>query len=178
MKQIYILLMSSKTIPDRVIRSVTSYKYGHTALAMNKECKTLYSFGRRKATSILNGGFTVERQDGPFYTIFNETECTIYELDVTDEQYMTLNSLLDHMVYRMRTYNYDYLGIVLRYFHLPVSFKKKFVCSFFVARLLQVSGIYTFPKPDMYVKPADFEQIPGLREIYVGKYRDYKREAV
>ena len=125
MKQLYILFTSSKTVPDRVIRKITGFKYGHTAIALTRDCKSLYSFGRRKPTSILNGGFTIERQDGPFYTLFNETECTIYELDVTDEQYMKLNSILDHMVYRMHTYNYDYLGIVLRYLHLPVSFKKK-----------------------------------------------------
>lgn len=178
MKQLYILLMSSKTLPDTVIRKITGFKYGHVALSLSRDCRTLYSFGRRKPRSILNGGFTIERQDGPFYTLFNETECTIYELDVTDEQYMKLNVILDYIAYRMHTFNYDYLGIVLRYFHIPVSFRRKYVCSFFVARLLRVSGIYNFPKPDYYVRPSDFELIPDLKEIYVGKYRDYQGDAV
>ena len=168
--------MSSRTIPDTVIRKITGYKYGHSALSLSIDCKNLYSFGRRKVHSILNGGFTIERQDGLFYTFFNETTCTIYELEVTDEQYMKLHAVLDQMVYRMSTYNYDYLGIILRYFHLPVSFKKRFVCSSFIARLLKMTGIYEFDKPDFYVRPSDLRTIPGLKEIYTGKYRDYSPE--
>ena len=176
MKKIYLLLMSSRTIPDTVIRRITGYKYGHAALSLTKDCKILYSFGRRSVHNILNGGFTIELQDGLFYTVFNETVCTIYELDVTEQQYMKLHAVLDQMAYRMNTYNYDYLGIVLRYFHLPVSFKKKFVCSSFIARLLKMTGIYEFDKPDFYVRPSDLRMIPGLREIYTGKYCDYSQE--
>ena len=176
MKQLYILLISSRSIPDTVIRSITGYKYGHSALSLTRDCKILYSFGRRTVHNIFNGGFTIERQDGLFYTFFNETVCTIYELDVTDEQYMKLHAVLDQMAYRMNTYNYDFLGIVLRYFHLPVSFKKKYVCSSFIARLLTITGIHEFDKPDYYVKPADLRLIPRLREIYTGKYCDYSPE--
>ena len=93
MKQIYLLLMSSRTIPDTVIRSITGYKYGHSALSLTKDCKTLYSFGRRTVHNVLNGGFTVEKQNGLFYTVFNETVCTIYELDVTEEQYMKVHAV-------------------------------------------------------------------------------------
>ena len=178
MKQLYILLMSSKTIPDTVIRTITGYKYGHVALSMSKDCRILYSFGRRRPHSFLSGGFTIERKDGPFYTLFNETECSIYELDITDEQYLKLGNILDFMKYRIASYNYDYLGIVLRYLHIPVSFNRKFVCSFFVARLLRVCGIYEFPKQDFYIRPSDIEMIPGLKQIYIGKYRDYQREAI
>ena len=174
MKHIYIILTSSNTVPDRLIKRLTNFRYGHVALSMNRDCKTVYSFGRRKPRNPFNGGFVIEQQDGPFYKLFNETECLIYELPVSEEQYLKLNCILDTIAYHGHSYNYDFLGIVLRYFHIPVSFKKKYVCSFFIARLLRCAGIYEFSIPDFYVRPEHFTLIPDATVIYQGKYTDYR----
>ena len=37
------------------------------------------------------------------------------------------------------SYKYDFLGIILRYIGVPITFKNKYVCSYFVAELLSVS---------------------------------------
>ena len=70
-KKIYLLLMHTKTIPSKIVKLFTRYAYSHVAIALDKDCETVYSFGRRKLNSILNGGFSVEKREGAFFEKFN-----------------------------------------------------------------------------------------------------------
>ena len=173
MNKIYIVLMRTNTFVEKGVRFFTRYQYGHVAISLNKDCKSLYSYGRRKVHSILFGGFTEEKQDGPFFTYFNKAECKIYELEVSDEQYKKMVDIINEMKNNMKKYRYDYLGIVLRYFRIPISFKNKFVCSSFVGYALDNAKIHKFNKKISFVRPKDIEEINELKEIYSGLYRDY-----
>lgn len=62
MKKIYIILMHTRTIPAKLIKFATKYEYSHVGLSLEESCEEIYSFGRRKATSIINSGFTVEHK--------------------------------------------------------------------------------------------------------------------
>lgn len=174
MKKIYIIQMSTKTIPARLISLFTMSKYSHVAISLNKNCDVTYSFGRRNIYSILNSGFVVEHKNGKFFKKFNDTKCRIYELNVTDKQYSDLVKIIKHMEKYSKNYNYDYLGIILRYLKIPVSFKNKYVCSYFVAELLKEAHIYDFEKQTFFVRPKDFSKFDGFHLIYTGKYAYYR----
>lgn len=174
MKKIYIIQMSTKTIPARLISLFTMSKYSHVAISLNKNCDVTYSFGRRNICSILNSGFVVEHKNGKFFKKFNDTKCRIYELNVTDKQYSDLVKIIKHMEKYSKNYNYDYLGIILRYLKIPVSFKNKYVCSYFVAELLKEAHIYDFEKQTFFVRPKDFSKFDGFHLIYTGKYAYYR----
>ena len=94
MKKIYVLLMHTNTKPSKFVKIMTRYEYSHVALSLEKECNTIYSFGRRKLHSILGGGFSVENKDGEFFKLFNKTRCKIYELEVENEQYLKIKDAL------------------------------------------------------------------------------------
>lgn len=70
-------------------------------------------------------------------------------------------------------YKYDFLGIALRFFHIPITFKNKYVCSYFVADVLEKSNIYKFTKKAYFIRPKDFENLQGFNKIYEGRYIDY-----
>ena len=80
MKKIYILLMHTNTIPSKIIKAATKYRYTHVGISLEKECNTIYSFGRRKFNSILNAGFSIELRNGEFFKKFKNTRCKIYEV--------------------------------------------------------------------------------------------------
>ena len=82
--------MHTHTMPSRLVKIFTNYEYSHVGISLDKECNNIYSFGRKKLNSILNGGFVVEKKDGLFFRKFNKTECKIYELEVTNSQYKDL----------------------------------------------------------------------------------------
>ena len=168
--KIYIIQMHTYTIPSRLIKRITNYEYSHIAISLDRNCNTIYSFGRKKYTSFINGGFSVEHKSGEFFSKFKDTICRIYELDVTIEQYNALKKIINYMKNNKEIYKYDYIGVFLRYIKVPVRFKDKYVCSFFVADILEKANIYKFDKKTCFIKPKDFENIPNLNLIYVGNY--------
>lgn len=173
MNKIYILLMHTKTIPSKLVKLFTGYPYSHVAISLTKDCNTTYSFGRRSLNNILNGGFSIQNRDGEFFKKFNKTVCKIYELEISDKQYEDVKTIINDMETNIKDYKYDFLGIIPRYFKLPLTFKNKFVCSYFVAYILEKTDICKFEKDTCLVVPKNFENIIGIREIYNGKYLSY-----
>ncbi len=173
MKKIYLLQMHTRTIPSRIIKLLTGYKYSHIGLSFSKKCDVIYSFGRRKYNSILNSGFVELRREDLFFKKFNQTECRIYELTITNRQYKKLKKVINYLLKNSDEYKYDYFGLVLRYFKMPVRFSHKYVCSFFIAELLEDANICKFNKNSCFVEPKDFEKIKNVNIIYQGKYLSY-----
>ena len=174
MKKIYVLLMKTKTSTDRFIRFMTNYEYSHVAISLDKSCDKTYSFGRKKPHSILNGGFITENKNGPFFKVFNDTTCKIYEVETSDEQYEQLKNIIQTMEEKRDTYKYDYLGIAYRFFNIPKTYENKYVCSYFVADVLEKSNIHKFEKEPCFIRAEDFENLDKFKEIYSGKYLLYE----
>jgi len=73
-------------------------------------------------------------------------------------------------------YRYDIKGLLLRYFYPYIKDRDYyFVCSQFVATVLENAEVYHFDKPPKYVKPHDFTQIPDLEKIYEGRLNAIER---
>lgn len=174
MKKIYVLLMHTNTIPAKLIKMATNYPYSHVGISLEKDCNIIYSFGRKKFNSILDAGFSIEYKNGKFFQKFNKTICKIYEIEITDKQYEELEKILTDIIINRSCYKYDFIGIVLRFFGIPVTFKNRFVCSYFVAFLLEKAKIYHFKKRVSMMKPQDFEGLLGFRKIYAGRYALYQ----
>ena len=174
MEKIYIILMDTKTIPSRLVSMFTLYKYSHVAISFDKKCDVIYSFGRRNLYWVFNGGFVVENKDGCFFKKFRNTRCKIYEIDVTKKQYNDIVNIVSDMNKNKDIYRYDYLGIILRYLGINVTFKNKYVCSYFVAQLLEEANVCDFKKDTCFVGPKDFEKVNGFNLIYTGKYALYR----
>lgn len=174
MYNIYIIQMHTKTIPARIIKLMTKYRYSHIAISFDKNCNTTYSFGRKKYNSIIDAGFVEEHKNGKFFKKFKDTNCRIFELSVTKEQYDKLKEKIIYMKDHQEMFKYDFVGILLRCFKLPIYFKNKYVCSYFVAKMLEETNIYKFDKKIYFIEPKDFEKITNINEIYSGKYLLYK----
>ena len=174
MNKIYIILMDTKTIPSRIVSLFTMYRYSHVAISFDKKCDVIYSFGRKNLYWIFNGGFVVENKDGNFFRRFKDTRCKIYEIDVSRKQYDNLIKIVSEMDKNRNMYKYDFFGIILRYLGLNITFRNKYVCSYFIAKLLMDNSVCKFDKDICFVKPKDFENIEGFNLIYSGKYLLYR----
>lgn len=174
MRKIYIIQMDTKTIPSRIVSLFTMCRYGHVAISFNKNCDYIYSFGRKNLYSIINGGFIMESKNGKFFRKFKNTLCRVYEIDVTNEQYNKLIKIIRYMKKHSDDYGYDFLGLILRYLKIPITFNNKYVCSYFVAELLNEVNIYNFNKESFKVTPKDFGSVNTFNLVYTGKYVLYK----
>jgi len=173
MKKIYILLMHTNTIPSKLVRLFTRYPYSHVGISLNKECTEIYSFGRKNVNNIIGGGFSIEKKTGDFFNKFNKTTCRIFETTINDKQYKNLTNKLYDMKKNIEKYKYDYLGIIPRFFGIPITIRDHYVCSYFIASLLEETKIYNFEKNTCMVIPKDFENLDGFNEIYQGIYMHY-----
>ena len=171
MSEIFIVLMHSMTIPARIVKLATRYKYSHVAISLEENCDTLYSFGRKKVNNALDGGYSVENRNGDFFKKFKNATCTVYKMKVPNEKKENLEKLLISMK-ENDVYKYDFVGAFFRFFKIPVTFKNQYTCSYFVAHALKETGIYDFEIPPHFVNPKDFEKIQMLEKIYEGKYLD------
>lgn len=173
MKKIYVILMHTGSIPSKLVNIFTRYQYTHVGIALEKNCFTIYSFGRKKLNWIFNGGFTIENKTGAFFSKFKQTNCKIFEIEITTKKYQKLQKKLLKMQKNADFYKYDFLGIIPRFIGIPISFKNKYVCSSFVATILNDLKICNFSKPTCLVKPKDFNNLLNLQPIYEGIYNLY-----
>ena len=166
--------MHTNTIPSKLVKLFTRYEYSHVGISLNRNCDIIYSFGRRHVNTILNGGLSIEHKHGEFFSKFNKTVCRIFETEISKESYEYIRKTLDDMEKNIDDYKYDYIGIIPRFFHIPFTLKNRYVCSYFIAELLDKADIYHFNKPNCLTKPKDFENLNGFYEIYKGSYLSYK----
>lgn len=155
---------------SKTIRFITRYKYSHVVLSLDDSFSKLYSFGRKKVHNFLDAGFVTYGVESDFFKTFSKTECIVYEFKITEKRYNRLKKVLDHFEKHVELYHYDIKGLLIRYFYPYIKERKyHYVCSQFVATVLENANVYTFDKPPKFVKPHDFNDIPNLEKVYEGK---------
>lgn len=174
LRKIYIVLTQTKTYPARAIRFYTNEPYAHASIAFDDNLDEMYSFARRGLYNPFNAGFIREHIDKGVFGRFSSTDCSIYQLRITNEQYMKLRSEIEIFNRNKDAYSYNYLGLIGAAFNIPVRSKYRYFCSQFVAYILEKSGIYIFDKNYALIKPGDIRINPYLETIYQGKLSEYR----
>lgn len=172
-KTIYIIETHSGTIPSRVIKKVTRYPFSHIMISLDNKLDKMYTFGRRSVRNPFNSGFIIESTNSKFFKKFNDTECKIYSLKISKKKYKLLKGLIINFEKNPSIYNYDIVGLCLRLFRITIRRKNHYVCSSFVAELIDKTKIYKFNKPSFKVRPSDFQYIPNKELYYSGKLINY-----
>ncbi len=170
-KSIYIVLSQSYTVLSRIIKKITKDKYSHVSLSFDKECRDMYTMGRKWTRWPFYGTYKKESIYKGVYNLNINAEILIYELTVTDKQYNNIIKLLDQ--YGNSSKGYNFIGLILAIFNKKLD-RKKYYCSEFIYKILSDGSVNIFPKTDNIVKPMDFVKIKGLNKIYEGKIIKYK----
>ncbi|MBE6148821.1 MAG: hypothetical protein E7167_04990 [Firmicutes bacterium] len=169
-KSVYVILMNTGTLLSRTIKLITRYEYSHVVLSLDNTYTKLYSFGRKRVHNFLNAGLVTYGIESDFFKKFKNTNCLIYELKVTQKQYSKLSKVLKNFEKNLNLYHYDIKGLLIRYFYTNAKSRENYyVCSQFVATVLQTAEICHFDKPLKLVKPHDFNDLPDIQKIYEGK---------
>lgn len=177
-RDVYIVLSQTRTYPARAIRLYTHEPYAHASISFDENLEEMYSFARRGIYNPFNAGFIREHIDKGVFKRFDSTECIIYRLMITEQQYISLRKEIEIFNNNRDTYSYNYLGLIGAAFNIPVCSKHRYFCSQFVAYVLEKSGINIFGKTYALVKPKDIRINTNLITVYEGRlsmYRRYKR---
>ncbi|MEF9990644.1 MAG: hypothetical protein RRZ84_06445 [Romboutsia sp.] len=173
MKKIYIVTTYTGTVLSYLIRNISKTPYAHVSIALNEDLKPMYSFGRLNPKTPLFAGFVEENINQGLYEIRTNTMCRVYSLDVTDVQYAEIYKNIMLVSNDKKTYDYDVMALIYLSINKPRQADYKYVCSHFVADMLEKGNVNIFDKKSFEVRPNDFYNLKELKLEYEGLLSKY-----
>ncbi len=173
MKEIYVVTSQTGTKFSRFLHIFNRARYNHASIAMDQSLEELYSFGRQCLWLPIASGFVRERPGRGIYRRYQDTQCAVYRVPVTGEQYLRLQGSIRRFEEEEWTYRYNFIGLLAIMAGIPFHRRHHFVCSQFVAYVLWESGIWHPEKDIFLVRPQDLAALPGARLVYQGRLNDY-----
>ena len=171
MRKIYIVLTYSGTLLSKLIKMYTREEFSHVSISLSENLDSMYSFGRVYPYIPFIGGFVKESVQYGFFKRFYKTKTAIYSLEVDEEQFSNMKSIIDYISENRRKYRYNVLGLFASVLHLHIKRERHFYCAEFVKYVLDGSqNEYDLPE---LIKPTDFLSLDGLKKIYSGNLREY-----
>lgn len=172
-EHIYVLLTDTGTMFTRLIKRYTSAPYNHASIALDKELREVYSFGRKCATNPWSAGFVEEDINEGVYRHFPSTRCVILRLSVSGEQREELKRMIDHYKSNKEAYKYNLLGLFFLTMKVNYAPKNAYFCSQFVAEVIRRIEVDLWNRPSALVTPNDFLIHPAFEVVYEGILYDY-----
>ena len=172
MKKVYIVLTYTGTILSKLVRGYTNDDYAHVSIALDKELKEMYSFGRLNPYIPFIGGFVHESINKGTFKRFYRTKTKIYSLEVNEEQFEKICNIIEEFNEHKNTYKFNVLGLFCAAINLKIKRERCFYCAEFVKYVLDNSNLEV-NLPDV-VRPNDFNYLKNAKEIYTGILKQYK----
>jgi hypothetical protein len=173
-QNVYIMLTDTGTLFTKSIKKYTKAPYNHASISFDPDLQELYSFGRKKPSNPINGGFVKEDILKGTYSKYPNTSCVIYRLEVSERDIEKMKRVLNVFKRNQSKFLYNLLGLVGVSLNEPVEFSNSYFCSQFVAEILHRSGIRLWDKLPALVTPDDFRDHPRFERIFEGKLFDYE----
>lgn len=172
-KNIYIMVSQTGTSCSKIFQLFTRAPYNHASIALDEDLNSLYSFARQNLYIPLIAGFVKEDVNQGVYKLHDNTLCQIYRISISEEQYNTLQQSINEFEKNTDRYGYNFAGLVAMLFNIPYHRQYHYVCSQFVAYVLQESNAVNFKKHISLIRPHDFAHLSEVDLVYSGKLSDY-----
>ena len=158
MQKVYIVLTHTGTLLSNLIKLYTKNDYSHVSLAFDQELNEMYSFGRLYTYNAFIGGFVREYLNKGTFKRFKKTITSVYELEITDEQYYSMKRFVSAMYKRRKEYKFNFIGVFCVMFNKQIKRKKALYCAEFVKYALNSGNLNVNYLPEI-IKPEDFKKL-------------------
>lgn len=167
MAHIYIAFVDTPGIFASLIRKFLKQRYVHVVISGDAELTEAYSVGRRNPAIPVIAGF--EKEDkAKILHIFPDAFYRICELTCTLEQKQRIMGRLRTDYHRRFRIHYAVCSLPFLVMGIPFYQKDHYICSSYIARILQENGISVSQKHFSLVTPKDFLEYSRLRQIFEG----------
>ncbi len=174
LKDIYILLTKTGTIPARIIHVFKGGTFTHTSLSLTPATNHLYSYARRKIKNPFIAGLIVENIHTEVFAMYPDCHCALYKLSVSDTAYENMKHEITHYMNNYKKAKYNFLGLIPLAMGIKIRRKYRLTCSQFVALILDKSAEIELPKDPYLMLPNDFININGVELVYDGALKNCK----
>lgn len=169
-KKIYIVFSQTNTLLSKIIKFVTKNEFSHVSISFDKECKTMYSFGRKYDSNPFYGIFKIENINTGLFKK-NNAKIAIYEVEVQEIIFKNIKRNIKKIEKENKGYNI--LGLLLAIFNFRIK-RKKFYCSEFVYNILVKDNVKLIKKTNKSIRPQYLkDNIKNLKLIYIGRVNNY-----
>lgn len=172
MPKIYVVITKTNTVVSKAIRFCTKKEYNHVSLSFDPSLEQMYSFGRIYPNYPVPGGFVREGKSTGFFKRFSETECLVFEKNVSRESERRFFMML--RFFQTNRYKFNQLGLFTLLAGVPLERRRAFFCSQFCGKMLSEIGACDLPKQYGLLQPMDFSTLEGFSLVYEGKLKDYQ----
>lgn len=185
-KYVYVCTFYYKSIFGSLVQMRTLSKYNHAAIALNSDLNPMYTYVREnprgKSKYNNKNGFSQEFLSDLLQKDPN-SEVKVIAIPVSDEQYETMEALIQGYENNIEDTNYDFGNIIAKLFNIKRNVynlaETDMVCSEFVAYMLFSIGFRGMSTSVNLTTPKDISQLDkkliGAKCIYEGKVKDYKK---
>lgn len=166
-RKIFVLLTQFPGFDSKALRWWTQFPYSHVSLGLDEDMNTFYSFVVK--------GFIVEdiaRYNKPGRMPF---PCELYALEVSEGTYQAVKRNILTFVNNRSQLSYTRMGLILTLANIPWKLKNRYICSQFVAQMLQRCTAAKLCKDSTLYLPEDFHRLKGLRMIFRGDLKQFSR---
>lgn len=166
-RKIFVLLTQFPGLDSRALRWWTRCAYSHASIGLDENMNTFYSF--------VTKGFIVEdiaRYNKPDRPPF---PCELYAMEVSEETYQAVRNNIDTFVRNRSRLGYSRIGLILSLIHIPWKIKDRYICSYFVAEILQRCTAARLKKHSMLCLPKDFSHSRDLKMVFKGDLLHFSR---
>jgi hypothetical protein len=170
-KYIYLVFSKTGTWLSRTLNIFSETKYVHASLSFEDSFTKMYSFGRTNPDNPFSGGFVEENLYDGVFKKFPKSECLIYKIRVTEEQYYDLQQAVQDFLKDKDKYRYNFLGLFAIPLNKTIKRKHHYFCSQFVSEVLIKGSIYQSNKAPELTVPYDLLSIQNKDIIYEGLAR-------
>ena len=172
MYSIYILLTRSGTFLSNLLYLATGDAFTHASISFTPTLQPLFSSARKNGETMFPAGPCREYFHRGFYHKNRSIPCALYQISVTREQYEQALLEVNRIVSHSDAYQFNILGLLLSRLNIPLTRKKKFFCSQFVAEILRRSDALPLPKSPSLMRPMDYANLPECTCLYEGPLRE------
>ncbi len=173
---IYLVFSKTGTWLARTLKHFSKTKYVHTSIGFEDTFTEIYSFGRKHVNNPFSGGFVKENLYDGVYKKNKSSECKIFKIPVSEEQYLGLKKDIEFFYINRAKYRYNFLGLFGILFNRPLNRKYHYFCSQFVYTILKRHNLLDIDKHPELVQTIDLFEIENKSLIYEGLIIDMKRK--
>jgi len=166
-RNLFVLLTQFPGRESRLLRWYTGCPYTHVSIGLDEDMNTFYSFVMK--------GFIVEdisRYNRPGRKPFL---CELYSMEVSEETYQEVRSHIDAFVRNRKKLHYSKLGLALSLAGIPWKIENGYICSYFVAEILQKCTDAKLKRHSTLCMPKDFTRSQNFRMVFRGDLQKYAR---
>ena len=132
---IWTVLLDTKTLGSKIIRSVTGDPYNHAAISLTPHMRQMFSFTMESENG---GGFVIEDIRAGWYKAHeNEIRYSIYSYLATLEEFFTANEVIQKFYKEKEKYHYNVIGLIMFYSKHKWLDDDSRICSEFCTEILQ-----------------------------------------